>query len=219
VVGSAFTIATGPGNQLFSAATFAAGQYLVTWNDGATVGQDGLTGADVYGTFVTPLPSPCVGDCGRDAEVTVDEILTMVNVALGNTAVCSCEPGDANGDGQITVDEILTAVNNALNGCSVPTATGTWDCISSTPGTTTVMTLVQNDSGITGSEVTSEGYTFTITGSISGLSLTVTGLLNDGSGFGWASTGTMSADGNSMISSWSTFDGKDSGTGSCVKRQ
>jgi hypothetical protein len=29
----------------------------------------------------------------------------------------------------------------------------------------------------------------------------------------------MSADGNSMISSWNTSDGKDSGTASCVKRQ
>jgi hypothetical protein len=49
--------------------------------------------------------------------VTVDEILTMVNIALGNTAVTTCEAGDANHDGHITVDEILTAVNSALNGC------------------------------------------------------------------------------------------------------
>jgi len=49
--------------------------------------------------------------------VTVDEILTMVNIALGNTPVMTCEAGDANHDGQITIDEILTAVNNALNGC------------------------------------------------------------------------------------------------------
>jgi len=39
----------------------------------------------------------------------------MVNIALGNTPVTTCETGDANHDGQITVDEILTAVNNALN--------------------------------------------------------------------------------------------------------
>jgi hypothetical protein len=49
--------------------------------------------------------------------VTVDEILTMVNIALGNAPVTTCEAGDANGDGQITVDEILAAVNDALNGC------------------------------------------------------------------------------------------------------
>ncbi|HXQ20365.1 MAG TPA: hypothetical protein VN812_01740 [Candidatus Acidoferrales bacterium] len=49
--------------------------------------------------------------------MTVDEILTMVNIAFGNTPVTACDAGDANHDGQITVDEILTAVNNALTGC------------------------------------------------------------------------------------------------------
>ena len=62
----------------------------------------------------------CCGDCNGDGQVTVDEILTMVNIALGDTPVTTCEPGDANHDGQITVDEILAAVNQALNGCSVP---------------------------------------------------------------------------------------------------
>jgi len=65
----------------------------------------------------TSTPRPCVGDCNGDGTVTVDEILTMVNIALGNVSVTACEAGDANGDEQITVDEILTAVNNALNGC------------------------------------------------------------------------------------------------------
>jgi len=60
----------------------------------------------------------CVGDCRGDHQVTVDEILTLVNIALGNAAVAGCRAGDANHDGQITIDEILTAVNNALNGCS-----------------------------------------------------------------------------------------------------
>lgn len=59
----------------------------------------------------------CVGDCGVDRQVTVDEILTMVNIALGNAQVSACEAGDANHDNQITVDEILTAVNSALSGC------------------------------------------------------------------------------------------------------
>jgi hypothetical protein len=65
----------------------------------------------------TPTPTPCVGDCGRDGIVTVDELLTMVNIALGNTAVSLCTPGDANGDQKITVDEILAAVHRALGGC------------------------------------------------------------------------------------------------------
>ncbi len=64
----------------------------------------------------TPAPA-CVGDCNGDERVTVDEVLAIVNIALGTVPVSGCEAGDANGDGQVTVDEILTAVNNALNGC------------------------------------------------------------------------------------------------------
>jgi len=59
----------------------------------------------------------CVGDCGGTGSVNVANILTMVNIALGNLPASDCQASDANGDGQITVDEILTAVNNALNGC------------------------------------------------------------------------------------------------------
>jgi hypothetical protein len=47
------------------------------------------------------------------AGVTVDEILSMLNIALGNTPVRACDAGDADHDGRITVDAILVAVNNA----------------------------------------------------------------------------------------------------------
>ena len=116
-IGAAFSIGAGTGTQMISPVTFGAGQYLVVWNSDATLSHSGISGGDVYGTFLAPAPLPCTGDCGRNALVTVDEILTMINVALGNATVCACEAGDANGDSQITVDEILAAVNNALNGC------------------------------------------------------------------------------------------------------
>jgi Ca2+-binding EF-hand superfamily protein len=66
---------------------------------------------------VSLVPLVCVGDCDGSYTVTVDEILTLVNIALGNGDISTCLAGDANHDGKITVDEILTAVNNALNGC------------------------------------------------------------------------------------------------------
>ena len=75
----------------------------------AAVGIPTDTGADTG--------AACVGDCNLDNTVTVDEILKMVNIALGSVQLDSCMPGDANTDGQITVDEILAAVSNALNGC------------------------------------------------------------------------------------------------------
>jgi hypothetical protein len=74
--------------------------------------------AHAAGAAVTFVPPPaCVGDCGGTVSVSVADILTMVNIALGNVPLSDCYAGDANGDGQVTVDEILSAVNNALNGC------------------------------------------------------------------------------------------------------
>jgi hypothetical protein len=78
----------------------------------------------------------CVGDCDSLGGVSIDDILTMVNIALGNALISACDAGDANGDSQITVDEILAAVNNALNGCP-PTTTATSTATETPPPTTT----------------------------------------------------------------------------------
>jgi hypothetical protein len=87
---------------------------------GAIRGANGtVAAAHAAGAAVAFIPSTgCVGDCGETGVVDVANILTAVNIALGNVPVYACMAGDANGDGQITVDEILTAVSNALNGCS-----------------------------------------------------------------------------------------------------
>jgi hypothetical protein len=71
----------------------------------------------------TPTPVPtllggsCVGDCSGAGAVTIDALLTAVNVGLGNLPLAACAPADHSGDGQVTIDELLTAVSNALNGC------------------------------------------------------------------------------------------------------
>lgn len=67
--------------------------------------------------YNSPGP-PCAGDCVGNREVTVEQILTMVNIALGNADLSTCRWGDVNEDGQVTVDEVLAAVDNALNGCA-----------------------------------------------------------------------------------------------------
>jgi hypothetical protein len=59
----------------------------------------------------------CPGDCDRDGEVVIDELVTMVNIALGSRPVLDCSVGDTNGHGEITIDEIIQAVNRALSGC------------------------------------------------------------------------------------------------------
>jgi hypothetical protein len=62
----------------------------------------------------------CVGDCSADSQVTVDELITMVDVALGADGIGSCTAGDANTDSMIGIDEIVIGVNNALHGCAGP---------------------------------------------------------------------------------------------------
>ena len=66
----------------------------------------------------TNPPSGCTGDCNGDGDVTVDEIVTGVNIALGSLPVSNCLAMDESGDGEVTVDEILRAINAALNGCA-----------------------------------------------------------------------------------------------------
>lgn len=80
-------------------------------------GMNGTTCVEHLAGAPVILISACVGNCSAGGEVTVSEILTMVNIALGNAPLLDCEAADANHDGQVTVDEILAAVNNALNGC------------------------------------------------------------------------------------------------------
>lgn len=60
----------------------------------------------------------CLGDCNVDGVVTVDEVLAMLNIALGVVDPSTCPAGDSNGDVIIQVDEILRAVTNALEGCA-----------------------------------------------------------------------------------------------------
>jgi hypothetical protein len=59
----------------------------------------------------------CVGDCNGDGEVTIEELLLMVNIALGAQNVSACACGDPDNSGEIDISEILQGVNNALTGC------------------------------------------------------------------------------------------------------
>ena len=69
---------------------------------------------------LTPSPTviPCAGDCDGSGEVTVDELLILVNIALGTAPLPACGGADTDGSGAIEVTEILAAVNNAILGCS-----------------------------------------------------------------------------------------------------
>jgi hypothetical protein len=84
----------------------------------------------------------CVGDCNHGGAVTIEDVILMVTIALGEGDLSACSNGDANSDGAITIDEILAAVANALNGCPpAPTETPTESAVSETATPTDTPTV------------------------------------------------------------------------------
>ena len=74
----------------------------------------------------TPTPA-CVGDCGGIGEVSADDVITLVQLALGAPVeqyADTCPQAYEDDDGTVTVngfpptiDNIIIAINYALNGC------------------------------------------------------------------------------------------------------
>lgn len=62
---------------------------------------------------------PCIGDCGGDGEVSVDEVTTGVLLALGDPAAAACDAFDLDGDQRVDVADVITAITNVLQGCPV----------------------------------------------------------------------------------------------------
>ena len=78
-----------------------------------------------------PTATVCVGDCNDSGVVTVNELITGVNIALGTAPVTACPAFDPDGEGAVGINDLIAAVNNLLYGCGVtpptqpPTATAT----------------------------------------------------------------------------------------------
>ena len=74
--------------------------------------------------LATGATAACIGDCDGDGEVTVNELVAGVNIALGIAQIDACPSFDRDMDGNVTVDEILSGVNALLFGCPLtPTPT------------------------------------------------------------------------------------------------
>ena len=73
------------------------------------------------------LAQSCAGDCDLDGKVTINELITGVNITLDELAPAECPVFDRNGDGVVAINELIAAVNNALCGCgrACPTPTPT----------------------------------------------------------------------------------------------
>ncbi len=57
-------------------------------------------------------PLPCQGDCNLSGQVSIDDLITAVHVALGDGDAASCPGSDAS-----TIDALIRAVRAALDGC------------------------------------------------------------------------------------------------------
>ncbi|MGH7787391.1 MAG: hypothetical protein ACRERC_11025 [Candidatus Binatia bacterium] len=67
---------------------------------------------------ITPgTTTVCVGDCNGNRAVSIGELISGVNIALGNADVSTCTAFDPNGNGVVSINELIAGVNNALNGC------------------------------------------------------------------------------------------------------
>lgn len=67
------------------------------------------------GTACTSQKPPRVGDCNRDLRVTIDELVSGINLALELAPVTDCPHFDADGDGHVGVDDIVGAVDAAIS--------------------------------------------------------------------------------------------------------
>ena len=74
-------------------------------------------GTNGGGVFSIEQVNACLGDCDASGSVAVNEIITLVNIALGTAPPAACSDGGLPIGGEVTVAVVIQAVNNALNGC------------------------------------------------------------------------------------------------------
>ena len=119
---------TNGNDSIYNAATLmslsgdAAAGYVGTFDvalDGLPATTPAPTATPTATATPATTPEPCAGDCDNSGDVTVDELVKGVNIALDNADITTCPQFDLDGSGTVTVDKIVKAVNVALNGCGL----------------------------------------------------------------------------------------------------
>lgn len=89
-------------------------EFVIVWHDCT----DGPAGCDIFGQRFTLTPTAeCAGDCNLDGRVTVDELVTGVNIALLQQHIWECGVIDKDSDCRVGVSELVSAVARAQRGC------------------------------------------------------------------------------------------------------
>jgi hypothetical protein len=73
---------------------------------------------DVDGGVVAYALPACLGDCNRNGSVSVSELVTGVNIALGAAPIDRCRALDRNGNRTVQIDELVGATGSALDECA-----------------------------------------------------------------------------------------------------
>ncbi len=94
--------------------------------------------------LAAPAGAQCVGDCNGDGSVTINELITGVNIALGSSPITACPSFDSSGDGTVAINELIIGVNNALGTCTAVTPTATTPTATTSP-TTSVTPVPTSD--------------------------------------------------------------------------
>jgi len=122
---TATATATAPATGTATATTTASPTSPVATATATATGVIGATStATATATATATTGPPCPGDCDGSGEVTINELILMVNIALGTQPVSACPAGDVDQNGVIAINEIILAVGSALNGCPLVAATG-----------------------------------------------------------------------------------------------
>jgi hypothetical protein len=133
-LGGPFSVSGAPFSCTNLAAGDAAGAAIVgaaVELDQPVLGDVVVTSAQVALEPPTPTPTPtpviCVGDCDGNGAVTIDELIAMVNIALGSAPVSTCPAAAclAGFEAPVDITCIISAVNYALSSCPMlpPTPT------------------------------------------------------------------------------------------------
>jgi hypothetical protein len=88
-----------------------------TFGDENLAPQPTVTPTQTQTPVATTTPPPCTGDCDRSGEVTIDEIMTLVNISFDHLEMTACEESDRDQSNRIEINEIVAAVKNAALGC------------------------------------------------------------------------------------------------------
>jgi len=99
----------------------------VAWHDCSAPCRDlsGCSiGCEAYAQLFRLTETPdCAGDCNGDGRVTIDELVTAVDLALNGNAEAQADPTrcpalESGGDCRITLAELVRGVRSSLDGCA-----------------------------------------------------------------------------------------------------